>query len=124
MLNFLAIGIMPPGFISVGGAYVHDRVRSPRSPDINWERRRPKQETMKMLKIYVGNLSFNTTEDGLRDVFTEHGQVDSVAVITDRETGRSRGVRGRKIWCTITISRHKNPPDSLNPMDNSNFTKK
>ena len=44
-----------------------------------------------MLKIYVGNLSFNTTEDGLRDVFTEHGQVDSVAVITDRETGRSRG---------------------------------
>ena len=42
-------------------------------------------------KLYVGNLPFNTTEDDLRNVFERHGTVDSVAVITDRETGRSRG---------------------------------
>lgn len=44
-----------------------------------------------MKKIYVGNLSFNTTEDELRQLFTEHGAVESVAVITDRQTGQSRG---------------------------------
>ncbi len=42
-------------------------------------------------KIYVGNLPFSTTEDGLRDLFAQHGEVHSVAIITDRETGRSRG---------------------------------
>ena len=44
-----------------------------------------------MLKIYVGNLSFQTTEGALRDLFAQHGQVASVAIITERETGRSRG---------------------------------
>jgi cold-inducible RNA-binding protein len=44
-----------------------------------------------MKKIYVGNLSFNTTEDELRQLFTEHGAVESVAVVTDRQTGQSRG---------------------------------
>lgn len=43
------------------------------------------------MKIYVGNLSFNTNEQALEDYFSEHGQVDEVAVITDRETGRPRG---------------------------------
>ena len=42
-------------------------------------------------KLYVGNLSFNTTEDDLRDLFGQYGTTDSVAVITDRDTGRSRG---------------------------------
>lgn len=44
-----------------------------------------------MKKIYVGNLSFNTTEDELRTLFTEHGAVESVNLITDRQTGQSRG---------------------------------
>ncbi len=44
-----------------------------------------------MFRIYVGNISFNTTEDGLRELFGQHGEVSSVAIITDRETGRSRG---------------------------------
>ena len=44
-----------------------------------------------MKKIYVGNLSFNTTEDELRQLFAEHGAVESVAVVTDRQTGQSRG---------------------------------
>jgi len=43
------------------------------------------------MKIYVGNLSYQSNEESLRDLFAQHGGVDEVAVITDRETGRSRG---------------------------------
>jgi len=42
-------------------------------------------------KLYVGNLSFQTTSDQLEDLFGEFGTVVSASVITDRETGRSRG---------------------------------
>ena len=42
-------------------------------------------------KLYVGNLPFTTTEAELREVFEPHGELQSVNVITDRETGRSRG---------------------------------
>jgi cold-inducible RNA-binding protein len=42
-------------------------------------------------KIYVGNLSFQTTETDLTDMFGEVGQVESVQIITDRDTGRSKG---------------------------------
>ena len=42
-------------------------------------------------KIYVGNLSFQTTEAGLNDYFGTHGEVHSVNIVTDRDTGRSRG---------------------------------
>jgi len=41
--------------------------------------------------IFVGNLDFNTSEDELRQLFEAHGQVDRVSIMTDRETGRSRG---------------------------------
>jgi RNA recognition motif-containing protein len=41
--------------------------------------------------IFVGNLSFNTNEDELRQLFEPHGQVDRVSIMTDRDTGRSRG---------------------------------
>ncbi len=42
-------------------------------------------------KLYVGNLPFTATEDELRTVFEKHGGVESVNVITDRDTGRPRG---------------------------------
>lgn len=42
-------------------------------------------------KIYVGNLPFSASEDQVRDLFSSHGEVTSVALITDRETGRPRG---------------------------------
>jgi RNA recognition motif-containing protein len=42
-------------------------------------------------KIYVGNLSFQTPENEVRRVFEQFGSVQSVSVITDRETGRSKG---------------------------------
>jgi len=41
--------------------------------------------------IFVGNLDFNTSEDELRKLFETHGQVDRVSIMTDRDTGRSRG---------------------------------
>jgi RNA recognition motif-containing protein len=41
--------------------------------------------------IFVGNLDFNTSEDDLRHLFETYGQVDRVSIMTDRETGRSRG---------------------------------
>ncbi len=42
-------------------------------------------------KLYVGNLSYATTEDELRTLFTEIGPVTSVTLITDRQTGQSKG---------------------------------
>lgn len=42
-------------------------------------------------KLYVGSLSYNTTEDSLGNLFTQAGLVDSVRIITDRETGRAKG---------------------------------
>jgi len=39
----------------------------------------------------VGNLDFNTSEEELRQLFEAHGQVDRVSILTDRDTGRSRG---------------------------------
>src|SRR5438046_9254090 len=43
------------------------------------------------MKLYVGNLSFETTENDLQDLFEQHGQVSEVALMTDRMTGKSRG---------------------------------
>ncbi len=43
------------------------------------------------IKIYVGNLSFNTNEDELKGLFEGYGAVDSAKIITDQFTGRSRG---------------------------------
>ena len=44
-----------------------------------------------MTKIYVGNLPFSATEDDVRALFSQHGNVESVALPNDRETGRPRG---------------------------------
>lgn len=43
------------------------------------------------MKIYVGNLSYNTTQAALEEQFGAYGQVEEVAIINDRETGRPRG---------------------------------
>ena len=42
-------------------------------------------------KLFVGGLSFNTTDDGLREGFARFGEITEAKVITDRDTGRSRG---------------------------------
>jgi len=44
-----------------------------------------------MKSIYVGNISFETTDEQLRDLFSAHGDVKSVKLINDRDTGKPRG---------------------------------
>jgi RNA recognition motif-containing protein len=44
-----------------------------------------------MTKIYVGNLPFSATDSEIRELFAQHGTVESVSLINDRETGRPRG---------------------------------
>jgi len=44
-----------------------------------------------MTTLYVGNLPFSATEDEIRGLFEQHGTVDSVKIVSDRETGRPRG---------------------------------
>ncbi len=43
------------------------------------------------MNLYVGNLSYDLTEDDLRNAFAQHGDVDSAKIISDRMTGRSKG---------------------------------
>jgi len=43
------------------------------------------------MNIYVSNLNFSTTSESLQELFTAYGEVESTKIITDRETGRSRG---------------------------------
>jgi cold-inducible RNA-binding protein len=43
------------------------------------------------MRIFVGNLSYQTTEDQLADLFGQVGEVESATIVTDRDTGRSRG---------------------------------
>lgn len=42
-------------------------------------------------KLYVGNLSFTSTEEDVRNLFAQYGEIKSVAIITDRDTGKPRG---------------------------------
>lgn len=62
-------------------------------------------------KLYIGNLPFTTTEAELRAVFERHGSVDSVAVITDRETGRARG------FAFVEMSEPGNAQDAIRALD-------
>ena len=66
-------------------------------------------------KLYVGNLPFTTTEDELRAVFQRHGSVDSVHVITDRETGRARG------FAFVEMSEPSAAQDAIKALDGSEF---
>jgi cold-inducible RNA-binding protein len=50
-----------------------------------------RKSTNMSMKLYVGNLSFGTTEEDLQQLFSQVGTVDSASMVTDRDTGRSRG---------------------------------
>ena len=50
-----------------------------------------KEEKMDNYKIYVGNLSFNTTQEELESEFSQYGDIDEVRLISDRDTGISKG---------------------------------
>jgi RNA recognition motif-containing protein len=45
----------------------------------------------KIMQIYVGNMSYKTTQENLETLFSKFGAVDSVKIVTDRETGRAKG---------------------------------
>ena len=66
-------------------------------------------------KLYVGNLSFSSTEDELRELFGRHGTVDSVNVITDRETGRPRG------FAFVEMSEPSAATDAIRALDGTQF---
>ena len=66
-------------------------------------------------KIYVGNLSFSSTEDDLKELFGRHGTVESVAVITDRETGRARG------FAFVEMAEASAAGDAIRALDGSDF---
>lgn len=66
-------------------------------------------------KLYVGNLSFSNTEADLRDLFGRHGSVDSVNVITDRDTGRPRG------FAFVEMSEGSAAQDAIRALDGTDF---
>lgn len=64
------------------------------------------------MKIFVGNLSWNTTEDSLRDAFGHYGEIEFARVVTDRETGRSRG------FGFVTYTNPEAAQNAISEMDN------
>lgn len=66
-----------------------------------------------MKSIYVGNLPFTASEDEVRDLFAAYGDVDSVRLMTDRETGRARGFG----FVTMTESEAQSAIEALDGKD-------
>ncbi len=66
-------------------------------------------------KLYVGGLSYSTTEDSLHDLVAQFGQVDSVKIITDRDTGRSKG------FAFVEMSTDGAAQDALQNLDGKEF---
>ena len=66
-------------------------------------------------KIYVGNLPFSATEQDLRALFESHGSIDSVNVITDRDTGRARG------FAFVEMSEASAAADAIRALDGSDM---
>lgn len=65
--------------------------------------------------IYVGNLAWSTTEDEVRTAFTTHGEVTSVKLIEDRETGRPRG------FGFVEMSDDSAAMDAINDLNGKDF---
>jgi RNA recognition motif-containing protein len=66
-------------------------------------------------KLYIGNLPFSTTEDELRAVFQRHGSVESVSMVTDRETGRPRG------FAFVEMSEASSAADAIRALDGTDL---
>lgn len=67
------------------------------------------------MNIFVGNLPFTATEGDLRQLFSEYGTVESAAVITDRDTGRSRG------FGFVELASDARSADALRDLDGSDL---
>jgi RNA recognition motif-containing protein len=68
-----------------------------------------KRSLRTVMRLYVGNLPFSATEDELRELFSKHGAVHGVNLITDRETGRLRGSVSSR-WTTPRVRPRFAPP--------------
>ncbi len=66
-------------------------------------------------KLYIGNLPFSSTEEDLKDLFSRHGTVESVNVITDRETGRPRG------FAFVDMENASDAADAIRALDGSDL---
>ncbi|MGN6387379.1 MAG: RNA recognition motif domain-containing protein [Verrucomicrobiota bacterium] len=66
-------------------------------------------------KLYVGNLSFNTTENDLQDAFAAHGTVVEANLITDRMTGRARG------FGFVTMSNNEEAENAVNALNGTSL---
>jgi RNA recognition motif-containing protein len=64
-------------------------------------------------KLYVGNLPFSATEDSLKEAFSRFGTVESVNIITDRDTGRSKG------FGFVELSTKQEASDAIGKMNNT-----
>lgn len=65
------------------------------------------------MKLFVGNLSFQTTQEDLAQAFAPYGAVDSAVVLTDRATGQSRG------FGFVEMSNHKEAQNAMNALNGS-----
>ena len=63
-------------------------------------------------KLYVGNLSYDTTETQIRELFAQVGEISEIALITDRETGRSKGFGTARSAALEVISRQRPEPEN------------
>jgi RNA recognition motif-containing protein len=66
-------------------------------------------------KLFVGNLSFNTTENDLQDAFAAHGTVTEANLMTDRATGRPRG------FAFVTMSSPEEAQNAINVLNGANL---
>ena len=66
-------------------------------------------------KLFVGGLSWDTTDDGLRQAFASYGEVTEANVITDRDTGRSRG------FGFVTFAQDEDAKTAISKMDGTSF---
>ncbi|KAF9173226.1 hypothetical protein BGX21_009702 [Mortierella sp. AD011] len=72
-------------------------------------------EVFQSSKVFVGGLSWGTTDDSLRQAFEEHGSVVDVSVVKDRETGRSRG------FGFVTFADEASAAKAINALNNTEF---
>ncbi|WP_395241773.1 RNA recognition motif domain-containing protein, partial [Salmonella sp. s51933] len=66
-------------------------------------------------KVHVGNLSYDASEDEIRDTFEKYGTVDEVCVITDRETGKGRG------FAFVTFQNADHAAESMNALNKTDL---
>ena len=66
-------------------------------------------------KLFVGGLSWDTTDEGLRQAFATYGEITEAKVITDRDTGRSRG------FGFVTFAQNEDATSAISKMDGTNL---